>query len=263
MRKKKVLIFGGKGFVGSHLKGERSLARVYSLDDILAEIAKKKPDVMINCIGYTGKENTDNCEAFSDYALNANSFLPVLFAEAAIRTGVKLVHVSSGCMFKTADFIGEDEIPDFYDLFYSRTKIYGEAALYGIAGYGKANILIVRPRIPFFDGTNPRDILYKIQRFKKVIDYANSMTYLPDFGRAVDHLIKKGATGIYNIVNPGPVRYKTILRECFGKRVVEMRHTDLNLIRTNVTLSCSKLIESGFRPMDTMDAIKHGLRGAK
>ena len=263
MRKKKVLIFGGKGFVGSHLKGERSLARVYSLDDILAEIAKKKPDVMINCIGYTGKENTDDCEAFSDYALNANSFLPVLFAEAAIRTGVKLVHVSSGCMFKTETLVEEDVIPNFYDLFYSRTKIYGEAALYGIAGYGKANILIVRPRIPFFDGTHPRDILYKIQRFKKVIDYPNSMTYLPDFGRAVDHLIKKDATGIYNIVNPGVVTYAKILKECFGKKAVEMKYTDLKTARTNLTLSCYKLIESGFKPMNTLDAIKEGLRGRK
>lgn len=259
---KKVLIFGGNGFVGSHLKGERSSLRVNKLHELLVEIKRKKPEVIINCIGRTGENNTDDCDQFPTRTLEANTFVPFLFAEAAIRTGVKLVHVSSGCMFHGSEVceIGEWENPNFFHLFYSRTKIYAEASLTLLASSRLANILIVRPRIPFFNAKHPKDILYKIQRFKKVIDFPNSMTYLPDFAKAVSHLIDIDARGVYNIVNPKPLTYASILQKFFKRRVPEMRYQDLPMPRTNLKLSCKKLIESGFEPMSTAAAIQEGLK---
>ena len=56
---------------------------------------------------------------------------PYLAWEVAFRNPVKLVHISSGCIYHY-DYskqkpITEKDVPDYYNLFYSRTKIYAEA----------------------------------------------------------------------------------------------------------------------------------------
>ena len=121
----KILILG-KGYIGErlqeglhcHLSGDR----INSFKDAQLLVNKFKPAVIINCIGHIGR-NVDDCELDKDKTLLANSFIPVMLAEAAIRNKVKLVHISSGCIYKF-DYkkdksVTENKIPDFFELFYS------------------------------------------------------------------------------------------------------------------------------------------------
>jgi len=195
----------------------------------------------------------DDCELDIDRALLANSSVPIILAEAALRRNIKLVHISSGCIFnfdyKKDKPIKEEQVPDFFALFYSRSKIYAERALEVLSK--KYDILIVRIRIPLLDKPHPKNILDKLIRYKKVIDVENSVTYIPDFIKALKYLLKIDARGIYNLVNRGGLRYPKLMQVYrkyvpgFEYKVISLKQ--LSLARTNLVLSTAKLEKTGFK----------------
>lgn len=263
--KNKVLILG-KGFVGARLKEAFDCGisgrRIRSIRDAEEEIRKYNPKILINCIGRTGKRNVDDCEIDKNTALFSNAFVPVILAEAAIRHKIKLIHVSSGCVYRY-DYsknrpVKEEKIPDFFELFYSRSKIYAEGALKALAD--KHNTLIVRLRIPLDSRPHPKNILDKLIACRKVTDIPNSLTYIPDFIKALKHLIRINAGGIYNVVNKGSLRYPELL-DVYKKYVPDFNYKvidykKLNLIRTNLILSTRKLEKTGFKPRKIQDVLK-------
>ncbi|MCX5707067.1 MAG: sugar nucleotide-binding protein, partial [Candidatus Omnitrophica bacterium] len=213
---KKILILG-KGFIGERLQKalncQISDAWMKSYKDAEKVIRKYNPKVIINCIGITGKSNVDDCELDIDGVLLGNSFIPVILAEACLRAKIKLVHISSGCIFnydyKKNKPIQEDSEDYFFKLFYSRSKIYAERALEALAQ--DYNILIARIRIPLLNAKHPKNVLDKLLKYKKAIDVLNSVTYIPDFVKAIKHLIRIDARGVYNVVNKGGLRYPDLM----------------------------------------------------
>lgn len=235
--------------------------KIYSFKDAQKQINKFKPKVIINCIGYIGR-NVDECELNKDKTLLANTFAPIILAEVALRNKIKLVHISTGCIYNfnySKDRpIKEDRIPDFFDLFYSRSKICSERALEVLCH--KFNILIVRPRVPLDNRPHPKNLLTKLINYKKVIDIPNSITYIPDFIKALKHLIKINAKGIYNVVNKGALKYPELF-EVYKKYVPNFEYKvikfkELNLVRTNLILSTQKLEKTGFEIRDIHEVLE-------
>jgi dTDP-4-dehydrorhamnose reductase len=255
MKKSRILVLGN-GYIGRRVSGELkcpvSSKRINNFADVQSLVNKFKPKIIINCIGFVGK-NVDECEIRKDKALFTNTYLPVLLAEAAYRNRIKLIHISSGCIFEynygKDDPITENKTPDFFRLFYSRTKIYSERILDAIGR--KANILILRIRIPLDNKPHPRNILTKLLNYGKVIELRNSITYVPDFLKALRHLMKIDARGTYNVVNRGGLLYRDLLsiyQRYFPKyRYSQVPFSSLGITRTNIILSTSKLKKSGFK----------------
>jgi len=158
--------------------------------------------------------------------------------------------LSSGCIFPNIPGpIKEEVIPMYFDLFYSRTKIYSEQVL-KLLSLNK-NILIIRTRIPLDDRPHPKNILTKLLSFKRIIDTPNSVSYLPDMMKAIKHLIAIDARGIYNVVNKGGLRYPQLL-DVYRKFVPDFHYKimdvrDLPTPRTNLILSTQKLEKTGFQ----------------
>jgi len=253
---KSILILG-KGFIGSRLKEEFNCAIDGSIINNFSEaerlIKKYSPKIIINCIGITGKRNVDDCELDKDATLLANSFVPLILAEVCLRNNIKLVHISSGCIFnfvyQKSKPIKEDSRDYFFGLFYSRSKIYADLALEALSK--KYNILIVRMRIPLLNAPHPKNLLDKLIKYKQVIDIPNSVTYIPDFVKALEHLIKVNARGSYNIVNKGGLRYPKLMevykKYASGFNYEKIDFHKLGLTRTNLLLSTRKLEKTGFR----------------
>lgn len=267
---RKILILGN-GFIGQKLKEAfdcgLSTRKIFAYKHAEEEIKKFHPRIIINCIGSTGKSSVDDCEADIDAALSANTFVPLILAEAAVRNKIKLVHISSGCIYhfdhSKDHSLTEEDIPDFFDLYYSRTKIYAERALSVLAS--QKDILITRIRIPLDNKPHPKNILTKLINYKKAIDIPNSVTYIPDFINALDHLMKINARGIYNLVNRGGLRYPSLLN-IYKKYVPEFKYKvidykQLNLIRTNLILSTEKLEKTKFDTRDINDVLEECVRG--
>lgn len=263
MNKDKILILG-KGFIGSRLREAFgcpvSEAKIHSYKEAEAEFKKFNPEIVINSIGHIGL-NVDECEKDIDKALIANTFVPLILAEVAVHYKIKLVHISSGCIYHF-DYSGqsriiEDKEPDYFNLFYSRTKIYSERALDTLVK--EYPILITRIRIPLDNRPHPKNILDKLINYKNIIDIPNSITYIPDFIEAMKFLIENNATGIYNIVNKGALEYPELMDvykkyKPFDYTVVPYK--TLGLERTNLILSTEKLENAGFRVRDIHEVLE-------
>jgi 3,5-epimerase/4-reductase len=253
---KDVLILG-KGFIGDELQKGLNCridgSAIKRFSDAQRLVAKYRPKTVINCIGVIGRRNVGDCELKKDETLLANSFVPVMLAEACLRRGIKLVHISSGCIFnydyKKNAPLKESSRDYFLNLFYARSKIYADAALEPLAE--KFNVLIARVRIPLLNTRHPKNILDKLIKYRKVIDVPNSVTYIPDFVRAIKHLLKVDARGVYNVVNKGGLRYPDLMKAYqkyspgFKFEVIDFKK--LGIERTNLLLSVKKLEGTGFK----------------
>ncbi|MDE2027581.1 MAG: NAD-dependent epimerase/dehydratase family protein [Candidatus Omnitrophica bacterium] len=261
----KILILG-KGYIaqrlhkawGCRLEG----GKIRSYKDVERIYKKYKPAVIINGIGHTGKRNVDDCELDLDRTMLANTMVPIWLGELAFRRPVKLAHISSGCIYhydyKKQKPITESLVPDYYHLYYSRTKIYSEAVLEPLSR--RCNILIARIRVPLDFIPNPRNILNKLIKYKALIDVPNSITYIPDFIEMLEHLIRVDARGIFNCTNKGGLRYPQLM-DVYRKFVPEFKYTilplkNLKLDRTNMVLSVSKLEKTGFKVRPITDVLE-------
>lgn len=253
--KDKILILG-KGFIGNRLQEEWGCAisdtEICSYKDAQQVVDRFNPEIIINAIGHVGL-NVDECEKDIDKTLLSNSFVPLILAEIALRKNIRFIHISSGCIFHY-DYskdspIDENRLPDFFELYYSRTKIYSDLPL-GLLSK-RYPILVIRIRVPLDNHPHPRNLLTKLINYKKVIDIPNSVTYIPDFIKAITHLIKIEAYGIYNVVNTDALIY-TELMQAYKKFVPHFKYETigfkkLNQVRTNLILSTEKLEKSGFK----------------
>lgn len=264
-----ILIFGG-GFIGQKLQKEFNCNLtekiINNFDDAYSQVEKYNPKIIINCIGITGKNNVDDCESEKSNTLLANTFIPIILGDIALRKNIKLVHISSGCMYHF-DYdeqspITEEDIPDFLGLFYSRSKMYADAALKML--FREANILITRIRIPLDSKPHPKNIINKLLKFEKIIDIENSITYIPDYIKMLRFLIEKDARGIYNTVNKTPLKYSKLL-DVYKKYVPGYNYTlvdykSLPLTRTNLIMSTKKLEDLGFKVRDIEDVLEECIR---
>lgn len=274
----KYLIFGN-GYIGNRFQeyfnniGEESVIgqrRIDSIKDIHLELATYKPEVIINCIGKTGKPNVDWCELHKEETFFSNVTIPTLLAEVCHNTEIKMVHIGSGCIFEGTTelfkLFTEDSIPNFKGSFYSRTKIFSEKIL---SEYD--NILQLRIRMPIDNRPNDRNLLTKLLKYNKVLgDIPNSITYLPDLMKASKELIDRKESGIFNIVNPGTVTHRELLE--MYKWYVDPNFKLPKFIpleelkkltiagRSNCVLSTNKLEQKGIEIRNVKIALKECLQ---
>lgn len=183
--------------------------------------SKYKFEVIINCIGFTGKPNVDACEDNKKECLVVNSIFAEKLADWCKEKDVKLVHVSSGCIYNSPwsynKFMpyNEDSSPDFsfYNelddcSWYSGTKALGES----LVRKTWDKHYICRLRMPFNHIDEDKNYISKILKYPKVWSSPNSLTNVDEFVEACYRLYSKEAEyGTYNITNPGGISAKEIL----------------------------------------------------
>ena len=217
-----ISILGASGYVGSALvkfldeNQERytTYTTRFPLDrsDFKRHLIKNGVETVINCAGFTGKPNVDECEkeGLKVECLNANALLPRMIADVCNDLGIRMVHVSSGCIFTDAmcdkgskpfeEFTEEFE-PNFTFMnnncsWYSGTKALGEQLL-------REDALIARLRIPFNGEVNPRNYITKVIQYPKLLNATNSFSQLDEFVAALFQLANRYSRGPINLTQPG------------------------------------------------------------
>lgn len=130
--------------------------------------------------------------------------------------GVHVTNFATGCIYAYDDehpiYSGrgftEEDSPNFRGSYYSNTKAMVEEL---IKEYD--NVLQLRLRMPIdADLQNPRNFIYKIANYTKVVDVPNSMTVLNELvPLAIEGAIRK-LTGVYNFTNPGVISHNEVLQ---------------------------------------------------
>jgi 3,5-epimerase/4-reductase len=264
----------GKGFVADHLPYERISERV-SLDWITINslLDKYHPDVLINCIGKTGRPNVDWCESHKEETSAINTALPIMLAGACSKHRIHMIHIGSGCIYFgqsphcVADESGrvvEDwgwKETDFAnpESYYSKSKYACDLMLGSLEG-----VCTLRIRMPISELDTPRNLINKLRGYKQVIDIPNSVTFMSDLVRCVDWMAHMQPSGIFHVANPQPLTAAQIMRE-FQKRVDPdhtfeiMTEAQLNQAtvakRSNCILSTQKLQTAGFTMTPTQEAL--------
>ena len=249
-----VILLGATGYIGQAFAAELSrlgvpltpLSRTkvdYTRFGVLREyLMSRKPALVINAAGHTGRPNVDACEDQKAETLLGNTLVPVTIAQACDVTGTPWAHISSGCiysggkvrsdgrwtverdlntprlrdLFRTAPErirgFDESDPPNFTFRsppcsFYSGTKALAEEALETVGGG-----YIWRLRIPFDEQDNPRNYITKLLRYPRIYDNINSLSHRGDFAKACVDLWRRGAPpGTYNVTNPGAVSAREVI----------------------------------------------------
>jgi dTDP-4-dehydrorhamnose reductase len=223
-----VAIFGA-GYVGSNLfktlqildKSEQFLINRGMIDytnelKLRSFIETCKPDVIVNCVGFTGKPNVDACELNKAETYKLNVQLPILMAKLCEFYNIDFYHISSGCIYSGYEKkYSEKDEPDFgvynpKSSFYSMTK---HAAELNLANFAKTKIL--RIRMPFCGERNQRNYLMKIRNYDNLLNATNSKTHIPRFCEVLSSLIinKDSYMPKYtlNVCNPEPLSTPEII----------------------------------------------------
>lgn len=266
----KILIFG-KGYIAGKFKehfgvdAEISDLRLEDYSSIKRELEEKKPDVVVNCAGKTGRPNVDWCEDHKMETLTSNVVAPLLLARACEELGLYMVHVGSGCVYEgynNGEGYSECDEPNFDGSYYSKTKAWSETMLKDF------KVLQLRLRMPFDSVPSERNFITKITKYPKVISIPNSISVLEDFMKAADALIQKRALGIYNVTNPGVITHQEIL-DMYRELVDPTYHYELFSVeemekitkakRSNCGLSANKLEQEGIHLRPVHQAVRESL----
>ena len=257
---KKIFIFGAHGYFGNHFtkffaqKGWEVITErvdIRDLSSVEKALEKHSPDVVLNCAGKTGVPNVDWCESNKGETMSVNVNGAINIACVCDTLGLYFAHIGSGCIY-TGDnngkgFTEEDE-PNFYGSFYSRTKLHSEKLL------KEFNPLQLRVRIPIEGKPASKNAIDKLVKYEKVISVENSFTIVEDFLPASYELITQGKKGIYNMTNTGSMDHQYLLEKYTeivdpNKKFEYMDLEELESIvcapRSNCVLDTKKREEAG------------------
>lgn len=256
----------GKGKVSNIIKNaedivlSRSECDITNLDMLNAAIDLYSPEVIINC---AAKTNLEFCEDNKKEAYMSNTFGMINLLTVCQTNNIKLVHISSGCLFDGNHEVSTESSDPTPAVWYTWTKKWADEI---IQNFGYDNFLILRPRQLISAVEHHSNMLTKFASMDSIgaIDEPNSLTCIEDFSLMIDHLLSINATGIYNCANPGlvsPLDIAHAVREFINPnlRVSEVSYEELLSVlpnrRVNTILSIDKLIESGHSPRQADEAL--------
>lgn len=219
----------GNGFVASHLKYDKVVDRIKPSESSIEHIIDVyKPDTIINCVGRCGNPNVDWCESNKEETLITNVTIPTLLATVASKHDIRVIHISSGCIFYGAspnkEIVRNNELiigdpptrdsgwteDDFANpkSFYSKTKYACDLAIGHLS-----NVASLRIRMPVSATSSPRNLINKLLNYKLVLDVKNSMTFIPDLVNVVDWFVNNNKSGLWHVTNPDPLSPADVMRE--------------------------------------------------
>lgn len=273
----KVITLGG-GFIADHLPYEKITDRFLPNREVIHCILSRlvePEDVVINCIGKTGRPNVDWCESYKSDTYEANVVLPLMIAEWCENRNVHMIHIGSGCIYfgesphftalmvegATKKDTGWQET-DFANpqSYYSKTKYACDLVLGQMF-----HVTTLRIRMPVSGKNHPRNLINKLRGYKQVINIPNSMTFMPDLVRCIDWVAREHKTGIYHVVNPKPLTAVQIMEEYqryHPEHTFDILYTEEQLDaltvakRSNCILDTRKLQQDGFHMTPSEEALE-------
>lgn len=248
---KKILVTGCNGQLGTSLRHEfeknPDIEAVYTDYDTL-DITNREAverflkdhrfDIVVNCAAYTAVDKAETDEILCS-ALNTGAVGNL--GEAAVKTGSKVIHISTDYVFSGQGFRPYEENDEPYPQgIYGRTKLEGEGLLTSFC----QNAVIIRTAWLYSEyGKNfVKTMLQRAEsspEINVVADQIGSPTYAGDLAAAIHHIIKKDSwhPGIYHFTNEGVASWYD-----FSKAIFELsgKGVQVNPIPTSAYPTAAK-----------------------
>jgi dTDP-4-dehydrorhamnose reductase len=255
---KKFLVLGSNGLLGSRFGGylkdfdgtffrtrPRGSGRYHYLDTSQANefqtlIELVKPDVVINCTGYT---NVEECEEFPEECWRINCSSVVQIAEICQINSIKFIHISTDHFINFGSQKMSEDDHVFPSNQYSFAKLSAEKMIGAINPYS----LIIRTNFFEININNPRTFLDQLiisiksgNKISSFIDVEFSPISINQLIISILKLIKIDYCGIVNI---GSI--KSISKFDFHNLVLSALNIDTNL---HNSISIDELLHLAKRP---------------
>eukprot|EP00850_Spirogloea_muscicola_P011402 SM000070S21368 [mRNA] locus=s70:652759:656438:- [translate_table: standard] len=258
----KFLIYGKTGWIGGLLgelctkqgiPWEYGTGRLEDRSALEADIASVQPTHVFNAAGVTGRPNVDWCETHKVDVIRANVVGVLNLADVTRSHNLTMINYATGCIFEydekhpEGSGVGfkEEDIPNFFGSYYSRTKAMVEELLQQFE-----NVAILRVRMPITsDLANPRNFITKISRYQKVVSIPNSMTVLDELLPISIEMAKRDLRGIWNFTNPGVISHNEVLE-------LYKEYIDSSFKWTNFSLEEQAKVIVAARSNNELDATK-------
>lgn len=239
--KKKILIFGASGLLGSNwlaikskdfnnysvfnrriIKSKKIPSFKLNLSnqkDIEKLVKKIRPKLILNFIALT---NVDECEKNKRKALFVNFKITSNIVKICNKLQIKLIHISSDHIFSTKHKFKSEKFKTNSINYYAETKILADNEIIK----NLKNYLIIRTNF-FGYGTSYRSsfsdyIINNIISKQKIIISDNiyfNPVYIRNLINIIHKLIDKDATGIFNIASNNRIskyKFATLLCNLYG-----------------------------------------------
>jgi UDP-glucose 4,6-dehydratase len=185
----------------------------YHVPGKLSEFIKQHSvEVVINTCGYTGFPNVDACEDNKAKATLYNITIPLQIEAECKATGTKFINISSGCIYTGYEpqAYTEDDYPNFgitneESSFYSKTKHLCEMFL------DSEFTNTIRIRMPISSSMDHKNLISKLLKYHKLIDFVNSKTDVLRLGEFVFAVAHNFKPGIYNAVHSNALSTKRVI----------------------------------------------------
>jgi dTDP-4-dehydrorhamnose reductase len=210
----KVLVTGSKGMLGVDLtaqlqkEGHNVIGTdidsldICDLDAVTRTIKENKPDIIINCAGYT---DVDKCETEVYNAYKVNSTGSENLAIASNQFDIPLVCIGSDYIFD-----GETNKPYIEGDMVNPLNVYGKSKLLGEENVKKHTKKYFILRTQWLYGKHGKNFVKSIltQAEKSgvltvVNDQFGSPTYTKDLADTICEIIKTSSYGTYHVTNSG------------------------------------------------------------
>lgn len=272
----------GKGFVGSqfinHLQNNNIVYSAFSQRELdytktellykVLEEHKGNISYVINCFGYTGVPNVDACETNKELCYNYNVLYPLQIVRMCEVLNIPVIHVGSGCIYNGYDKIyTEQDIPNFGvfsddSSYYSKCKHLFETLVKDYKCY------VLRIRIPFTPEQSSKNYFSKLLKYDVLINQLNSITSITDFNNFLVHFMDvKPEYGVYNVVNPEPVKAKEVVKilkssnlENPNWKFIPLNKLKTKAQRSNCVLSDEKISNLNLKLPKTIDSLNRDIK---
>lgn len=181
-------------------KNEVNFEREGQLTDI---INKYDPDIIINTVAIT---SVDKCQKEQSLAYRVNAMAVKEMAQASMRAGAKLVHISTDYVFggKTGLY-DENSVPDPIN-FYGLSKLMGDC----YADSLKDSIIVRTSGVYGHSGNYPRFVYNSLREGREInaIKGYYSPIHAANLARAIMKLVEKDYSGVVNVAGERVSRYE-------------------------------------------------------
>lgn len=237
----KIMVFGGKGWIGGQIIEEIKKAgheainadsRADNVEAVRKNITDVKPDRVISLIGRTRGGNFTTIDYLEQKGklvenMRDNLWGPMVIAQICKENDIHFTYMGTGCIFHYSNeaypledgsvdkyAIGngvgftEESLPNFFGSGYSTCKGFTDRMFHLMFNESALN---VRIRMPITPDNSPYNFVTKIVNYSKVVDIPNSMTVLPALlPKMVDMSVNK-TTGTINLTHPGAISHNECL----------------------------------------------------
>ena len=267
----------GKGFVGTHLshyfKRNNIDHKIFSQSELdytdpntfkdFLDTNDKDIKWIINCSGYTGIPNVDACEDNKEFCYAYNVLYPMQVVKLCNQYKIPVIHIGSGCIYSGYEKeFTEEDTPNFG--IYSNESSYYSKCKHVFETFAKEfNCYVLRIRIPFTDILTRKNYFSKLLNYDTLINELNSVTSLNDFDEFVVRFISaKPEYGIYNVVNPEPVKAEEVVEILKDNKIVnskwrfiELKDLNTKANRSNCVLTTDKIKDLGLQLPNTRTSL--------